>query len=61
MSFFLPTLSLSGPVASCKNPHIPGCSAFKNAVSLTLIPEDTKYNVNSPQDTPNIKLLTSPA
>ena len=52
MSFFLPTLSLSGPVASCKKPHTPGCSAFKNAVSLTLIPNDTKYNVNRPQDTP---------
>ena len=41
MSFFLPTLSLSGPVASCNNPHIPGCRAFKNAVSPTLIPNDT--------------------
>jgi hypothetical protein len=30
-------------------------------VSFTLIPKDTKYNVNSPHDTPNIKLLTSPA
>ena len=38
---------------------MPGCSAFKNPISLTLVPNEAKYNVNKPHETPNTRLLTS--
>ena len=42
MRIFLPTLSLSEPVTSCKIPHMPGCNAFNRPISFVVKAKDEK-------------------